>query len=214
MSGMRLFLASARGEFEKGFAEMHRPIFEAGDKAMKEVKDDAKKAGRAEMVRAKFSPRFANALRTRTYKDKEAGRSIAAGFLWVRSAWIGAHEDGANIAGKPLLWLPLRGTPKRRGKPIKPADVPGKLFTIPGAKPMLAARVRVAKSQATAREPKVTMAALNRGDAPGRGVLRSVPLFIGIRSVTLPKRMDVTGAIERVTNRLPELYVKHLRPDG
>jgi hypothetical protein len=207
-------------EIREAFAGLFVPIKDASERAVEDVERSFKADARGEMAKAGFSRRFQNATRTRVYKGADARNALGAVFLWHRSEWAGVHEEGATIHGKPTLFLPLRNTPKKvRGRTMSVENyrIAGlsDLFPIKSksGKTLLAAKVRLPKTQADKREPKVSMAALRRGTAPGRGVIRSVPLFVGVRSVTIPKRLNVTGAAERARDALPQLYLRHLQAE-
>ncbi len=71
-------------------------------------------------------------------------------------------------------------------------------------------------SRAKAKAPgKISLAAARKGTAGGsrNRVLRSVPMFVGISTVRLRKRFNITGVVRREAARLAELYLKHLKVD-
>jgi hypothetical protein len=218
--GPRLTVRPVPGD--EPFTWMSRPIFRASDEAMRETVRLATDLGRASIAGAGMSRRFQNALRGNVYVGREARNAIAAGFIYHRVPWAGVHEDGATIHGSPRLFIPLKGTPKRvrgnRRMTVENYRIAGlaPLFPIKSrsGQTLLAAKLRLPRSQAEAREPRVTMAALRRGSGDGRGMLRSVPLFVGVRQVTIRPRINVRGAVQQAASELPRLYFNHLDPDA
>ena len=70
----------------------------------------------------------------------------------------------------------------------------------------------VAKTRATkmGKRARVTLSGLR---AAARGGVRTttVPLFVGIDSVSIRKRLNITKAVRRARDRLPELYAQNFR---
>lgn len=52
---------------------------------------------------------------------------------------------------------------------------------------------------------KVTLPKLRKG-ASGSGVIRSVPLFVGVDSVTIRKRFGLSEVIEREAGRIEAVF--------
>lgn len=205
----------ATGQFDKAMRDMHRPMSEAGLGAITAASDDVKRDGRASIAAAGFSKRWQNTLRTDVYPNEEKPISAAA-HIWHKIPYAGVFEEGATIRGKPKLWVALPGTPKKLARkkttPQHFAQTIGPLFPLStkGRRPLLAASMAVSKAAAKRGPPyKPTLAGLRRG-AAGQGIIRAVPLFIGLDSVRIGRKFGVSKAIERAAARLPELYLKHL----
>lgn len=142
---------------------------------------------RAEIAAAGLGPRFAAAQRLDVYPK---GDSIdAAAVLRNRIPWSGIHAEGGAIAGGPLLWLPiadnLPAAPGgRRWTPAAYARAAGPLFSLRG-----------------------------RDGLPLLGVERdgrTVPVFFGVSSVTLRRRIDVEGRVARAADQLEQLFTRHM----
>jgi hypothetical protein len=120
-----------------------------------------------------------------------------------RLPYIAVFENGATIRGKPFLWLPLPGVPKKiGGKRTNPrlfARSIGPLNYVAraGKSPLL---VGPAKG---VRGPRVGLASLRRGAAEG-GV--RVPIFVGVRQVKLRKRIHVNAIVKREVEKIQGRY--------
>ncbi|RWE11570.1 MAG: hypothetical protein EOS61_15685 [Mesorhizobium sp.] len=202
-----------KGDFAKAITSIADPIAAAGTGAMKDLADIAKRDGRQNMAAAGFSKRFQNAFRSIVYPR---GRNSinAAAVLYSKIRYSNVFETGANVSGKPKLWLPLPNAPKRAGRfKMSPAlfvKTIGPLVSIdrPGKPPLLAGRIATnRRGQAT--KGKVTLSALKRGGAGAASTL--VPLFIGIDRVSIRDKLQIREITERDAGRLGELYFKHLK---
>lgn len=209
--GIGLSLDILTGQFAKDMAELEKPIESAVDKTMKEVSVTAKAEGRANIASAGFSSRWQNALRTKQYKDGPENQAV---LVYHKIQYAGVFEDGATITGKPLLWLPLANTPAKIGGNLmtvaRLSKAIGPLSTIRGKgnTPLLGAPIRLSRTQAASDRPKVTLAALKRGKA-GKGILRTVPLFVGIRTANIRKQLSIREICKTLSDAIPALYAKH-----
>lgn len=209
-----------KGQFAKAMAELLRPVAEAATAAIVEAKDRGKVEARAEIARAGFSERFQNAFRADAFPGGGRVSINAAALFYQKVPYAEVFESGATIRGKPRLWIPLDGTPKKIGaermtaKRFAQRIGPLTFIDRGGRPPLLAARARLSRAQAGKAKPKVSLAALRRGargTATGRTVLRTVPLFVGARSIEVPKKFSVLKIVDRWAGRLPALYVKHFK---
>jgi hypothetical protein len=192
------------------------PIRDAATAAMREAGEMAKAEGRADIARAGFSTRWQNALRVENHPGGNIKSVNAAIWIYHKIPYAGVFENNTTIRGRPRLWLPLPNTPKKIGRnrftPIRlmREGVDLQPFKGRGGKPLLGVMVRVPKSQADSKNVKVTMPMLRRG-ASGKGVLRTIPVFHGVDSVTIRKRLNFRQTMDRVAARVPELYYKNLQ---
>lgn len=213
--GLRLSLDIISGEFQRAVEDFSGNIAEASTDTMDEVLGIVKREGRADIKAAGFGTRWQNALRVNRYPKK--GVSIdAAVFVNHKISYAEAFEDGATIKGDPLLWLPLSTVPPtlsgRMTRPERLNSILGggsKLVAMGNSKngtPLLGARLRLSRTAAKKSFSKVTLAALKRGDGEGTGVLRTVPLFFGVRQTKLPKKLSIREVCARAQDRIPALY--------
>ena len=174
----------------------------------------AKTDARANILSAGLGGKFAKALRLNVYPKK--GTSLkAAALIFHKIPYAGVFEEGATIRGRPRMWVPLPSTPKRSGRyrmtPERYQKEIGPLQYVkrPGKAALLVAKIQATKS---GKRAKVTLSGLR---AAARGGVRttSVPVFVGIDSVSIRKRLDITKAVRRARDRLPELYAQNLRGD-
>lgn len=184
-------------------------VASAAKRAITAAGDAVKTEARAVIGAAGLGPKWRNALRVDIHPKR--GDSVnAAAWIYHKIHYAGVFEEGATITGKPLLWLPLRGTPKKFGRvkltpKVYNANI-GKLVFIKSksGKPLLAGKAGLTKSGKT---PKASMAALKRGAAGGPAGL--VPLFVGVKSIKIPKKFSVADVCQKARNLLPELYARY-----
>lgn len=215
MAGLRFSYLSVTGQFSKAMQEVQKPIAEAGTAALRQVGEIGKKDGRASIAAAGFSKRWQNATRFETYPRKKASLG-AATLLFNAVPYAEVFELGATIRGKPRLWVPLSSTPRLSGnKKLSPQTFQsayGKLFAFrAGSKTLLGAAISVTEAAARRGPPyKVTKAGLKRG-AAGEGIIRTVPVFVGVDSVQIGKRFDLLRAFGDAADQLPALYLQNLK---
>jgi hypothetical protein len=203
-------------EFAQAMAAMQDPIAFAGTSAITEAANIVKAEGRADIAAAGFSKKWQNALRANIYPKRQYSMDAAA-LIYHKIVYAGVFEEGAVVAGKPLLWLPLRDAPMGRGgRRIKPSDYRQKvghpLYSIkrPGKPPLLGAYIRTTDTRAKG----ISLSQLKRGRNPnGRGREVLVPLYIGVPRVNIRQKFHIRDIVSRVSGRLGELYLKNLKVD-
>lgn len=191
---MRLGLSGgdARGDREL-FEALKKPFVDASLGAMRDVTDEAVKGGRASIAAAGFSSRWQQGLQGKVFPNSGVD---PAGFVFHKIGYAGVFQEGAQIAGKPLLWLPTSEAPQgERGRAMSARQYArrvGPLVSVnrPGKPPMLFPKERKGQRNRVAR-----------------------PLYIGIPTVNIRKRFDVVSAIEKAADRFGEFFDKHLKDD-
>jgi len=213
---LRITYKTTEGDFEEAIVANYLTIEEAGTAAIKTAADIVKSGGRASIASAGFGPKWQNTLRVDVFPKREPSANAAA-WVYHKIGYAGIFEEGGQIKGQPKLWLPLKGTPKKIGRhrttPERLAIGTGqKLFQIKraGKPPLLAANIRSTSKRAGG---KVSLSALRRGTGGKRGTIRAVPLFVGIDSVTIGKKFNITEIVTGAAAQLPSLYAAHLKTD-
>lgn len=204
------------GQWDKAIKDKNEPISRAATIAVRDVSDDVKTRGRADIAGAGFSKKWQNALRVDSYPRKGENSVNAAAFIYHKIPYAGVFEDGATIRGKPYLWLTVSNAPKKIGK----NRMTPKLYTqkvgelnyakVAGKAPMLTAQLRMSRAKARRKDyPKLSLAALRKGRSGGgaTGVIKSVPVFVGVPQVRIPKRFNIYKIISDGANRLASAYV-------
>lgn len=215
---LKILYESASGEFDKAMTAIYRPIAAAGTAAIGAAADEIKRKGRADIAQAGFGKRWQNTFRVDTYPKKGRVSANAAALVYHKIPYADVFEAGATIRGKPMLWLPLKTTPKKIGRNRMTPKVfrreVGPLFTLNrGSKPLLAAKIAISKSQAkSGKMPKPSLAKLRDG-ATTKGLTRAIPLFVGVDSVKLRDRFSLREITDDAAERLPALYAKFLNAD-
>jgi len=222
----QLVFDAPNGQFAKIAEQQRKVIAEAATEAVRDAAAKVKRQGRAAIAKAGFSKRWENAFRVDVYPKR--GASIdAAAFVHHNIDYAGVFEEGATIAGSPLLWLPLPTAPQRIGRrrmtPRLYVQTVGPLIPIrrPGKRPLLAGRVQATR----AGRAKVTVAQLRRGardtrraaantafgGRAGRFATSVVPLFVGLPSVTIRPRFGLQAIFDQARAGLGAAYVRHLK---
>jgi hypothetical protein len=212
---LKLLFRAVKGEFEQALREKYRPLAEAGQETIQEIADQIKIAARQDIASAGFSKRWQNALRADVYPKGKVSLNAAA-LIYHKIPYADVFESGATIKGKPQLWLPLKSTPKKVGRyrmtPARYAQAIGPLALVrtPGRKPLLFGKMSVSKGQAqSGNYGSVTLAKLRNG-AARNGIIRAVPLFVGVDSVKLRDRFSINEIVDRQVSRMGEVFVRKL----
>lgn len=217
---MQFSYAYNRGEFAKAIADIQKPVAEAATGAMADAAQIAKTAGRASIASAGFSTRWQNALRANVYPAGGKTSLQPAALIYHKIAYSNVFETGAVIRGRPMLWLPIhenlpiapggrRWTPATFVKQVGPL----RSVNVPGKPPLLVGKVVVGMTGATLALPS---AAMTRKGSRARAAFakqREVwkPLFIGHDAVSIGKKFNVAGAVQKARDQLGPLYLKHLK---
>jgi hypothetical protein len=231
MSFRVAFVGAFKGELEKAFRELNKPIAEAATAAMKEASEIAKAEGRASIAAAGFSKRWQNALRVDVYPERGKPSINPAFVIRHNIPYAGVFEDGAEIWGKPKLWLPL---PTLKVKRVSRQKVTPKLVSTllpdkeklqtlkrPGKQPLLAVKLRLSKAKADAPNQSITAADIRKGQGSedqkkkrdGKTRIVSVPIFVALDMVTIRPRFGIRKIMQGVRDRLAALYLKNFRGD-
>lgn len=210
---LEFFASAIRGELAEVFEELYEPIEEAGTAAMREMATAIKLRGRANIAAGGFSTRWQNAFRVDVYPKRGASANASA-LVYHKIPYADVFETGATIRGKPTLWVPLPGTPKKIGRkkitPQRFISEIGPLFPLKGrgGRPLLAAKVAARRRQRAGGQ--VSLSALRRGAAGGVPT-QALPLFVGLPAVKLGDRFALREITRSGAAALAVLYVKNLR---
>lgn len=189
-----------------------RQEVEAGQKAVSTTMAAAgtslKSAWRLQITGAGLGQRLANSIRSQTY-PKGRNSLDAAALVWSNApVIIGAHESGPLIRSANGFWLaiPLPAAGKALGgKRMTPALWEKKtgmrlrfVYRKRGPSLLVADAVRLnTKGQAAVSKSKT-----------GRGQV-TAPIFILVRQVKLPKRLDLARDAERAQAAIPGSIVRN-----
>ncbi|MCE8540253.1 hypothetical protein KBY27_22540 [Ruegeria pomeroyi] len=181
----------------------------AGEKAvtaaMREAGTGLKTAWRGQISGAGLGRRLANSIRSQTFP--KAGESLnAAALVWSKAPVIvGAHDTGPLIRSKDGFWLaiplPAAGKSLRGGR-----ITPGEWERRRGLRLRFVYRRRgpsllVAEGRLNSRGLGVASRSKT-----GRG-RATVPIFLLVPQVRLPKRLDLGRDAERALDSVPGLIV-------
>jgi len=214
MAGFSFRYDAKTAEFKKEFILGGNLIVEASNAAVQTSAKKGVDAGRSSIAGAGFSRRWQNSLRFKMVTPKNSLKPVA--YIHTTINYADIFETGGDIHGDPLLWIPLPSVPgagrRRHMTPAEYVKNIGPLISIrrPGKRPLLAAVIRrEAKAQPFGKF--ATRGQLKRGTA-GRGKQTTmIPLFVGVPTIHIGKKWDVTGALQRETNNMPQYYEEELR---
>lgn len=205
------------GEALASFNASSRDMAAAATGAMNAVGEIALRGGRAAIGAGGFSSRWRNAYRLKVFPSRSKPSINAAAYLFHRISYSKVFQDGANITGKPLLYIPLSGTPKKIGRQRLTAGnyqqlTGNRLVSIkrPGKPPLLGGPAALSKGsrRKKLRPSDLTAPGLK---SPVKFVIgKIVPLFVGISAVSLRKRFDTTPAAEAAAEQIETLYFQQL----
>lgn len=174
--------------------------------AMREAGTGLKTAWRGQITGAGLGRRLSNSIRSQTYP--KAGESLdAAALVWSKApVIIGAHDTGPLIRSKDGFWLaiplPAAGKSTRGGR-----ITPGEWERRRGLRLQFVYRrtgpsLLVAEGRLNSRGLGVASRSKT-----GRGRM-TVPIFLLVPQVKLPKRLDLDRDAERALDSVPGLIVE------
>lgn len=181
----------------------------AGEKAvtaaMREAGSGLKTAWRGQITGAGLGRRLSNSIRSLTYP--KAGESLnAAALVWSKAPVIvGAHETGPLIRSKDGFWLAIPTEAAGRG--LRGGKItPGEWERRRGLRLRFVYRrtgpsLLVAEGRLNSRG--LGVASRSR---TGRG-RTTVPIFLLVPQVKLPKRLDLARDADRAMDRVPGLIL-------
>lgn len=213
---LQLVYIFGEGDFDKGMRAMEKPMARAATAAVHDAGYSAKIGGQEAILAGGMSARFARIYTVKFYP--RFGDSIdAAAFVYHKTDYAGIFQTGGTVHGKPRLFIPLPGVPKKIGRnrvtPRIYEQRIGPLFPVqrPGKPLLLMAKVASSKARLNR---KFTVGSLRSGHANrGHRSLISVPMFVGVDQVTIPKKFDTRPASQRALKMLPSLYQRYLQAD-
>lgn len=230
------------GKYARDVEEaFQRPMARAATNAFRDAARGIQTDGRAAILSAGLGPRFARQFRVFAFPRRQFSLSPALRG-WHARGWrhsrigryanIFAHGGTISAKGGGLLWIPLPTAPRiTGGRRLTPAiynDEIGPLVRMRRTRrPILAGHSlqAIRGRQATVAQMRTGArnAALRKNSessVPNRFVGRKgrrtvlVPMFVGVSSVTIDKRVDIDGVFRRWNARLPDLYAKRLNGTG
>jgi hypothetical protein len=150
------------------------------------------------------------ALRVDIYPRR--GNSLSAtAHIYHKIPYAGVFEEGATIRGRPRMWIALPNAPQRLGrKPMTPELFRQRIGPLafvkrPGSNPLLFAKAKAGRNTTKVSLPRF------RSGGRGEGPLVSVPVFVGVSSVAIRKRLNITRIVRQARDRLPRLYASVFR---
>lgn len=207
---LRLVWTTVTGQFADVFEAIQHPMAVASTEAMDQLAKDVKTGGRANIRAGGFSSKWANALRVDRYPKR--GVSInAALWIWHKIPYAGVFEQGASIHGKPMLWIPLSGMPKKIG---------GKRTSVASYAASVGPLVRVNRANGppllVGKPPSGMRKGRTRAQREAHSRFASsqvAPLFVGISAVTVKKHFSLQRFFEQASGSLVGYVAAKFRDD-
>lgn len=183
--------------------------------AVGDVTNGIKRLWRGQIRAAGLGNRLAGAIRSETYPQGAVSAS-AAGYVYTKADdIIGAHDEGSLIRSPNGLWLAVPTEAAGPRIPGRPAPTPlqferrtGQRLRFvyrPGRSGLLVAEggtTRKRGSFSTRKRVRLKSGAFAKN-------IQTVPIFILVPQVQLPKRLDLLPAAQAEARRLDNLIVAH-----
>jgi len=201
------------GSFEAAFRAPYSPMAEAAQGAIAAAGNIVKVEARADIAAAGLGAGFVKALRVDIY-PKGRNSLNATAHVYHKIPYAGVFEEGATIRGRPRMWVALPNVPQRYGrKPMTPELFRKSIGTLafvkpPGKRPLLFAKAKAGKNTT-----RISLARF-RAAGSGPGPFVSVPVFVGLDSVSIRKRLKIAGIVRSARDRLPQLYAALFASSG
>jgi hypothetical protein len=197
--------ATTIGSIGRIMAEEVRAGEKAATVAVRQAGDGLKAAWRTQILGAGLGPRLARTIRSQAYP--KAGASLnAAVVVWSKAPVIvGAHDTGPLIRSRNGFWLAIPTA--AAGKSLRGGRItPGEWERRHGLRLRFVYRrsgpsLLVAEGRLNTRGR-----AVRSRSRSGRGVA-TVPIFLLVPQVKLPKRLDLARDAARAHDALPGLVV-------
>lgn len=210
----RIRYKSKPGIFEQAFKAITDDIATAAQDTIVEVGNFAKNESRNDIVAAGLGPKFANALRLNIYP--KVGPSInATAQIFHKIPYAGVFEEGAQIRGKPLMWIPFNDVPQKLGskKAMTPKNFEARVGPLQfvrraGKPPLLVAKMKVSRGKTS---DKITLAKLRAASSTTTEKVRSVPIFVGVSSVNIRKRLNIVAIVKRARDMMPAIFASKIK---
>lgn len=210
---MKLVARTTGNELAKFIRAIEKPIAKAATQTIKLAAQKVKDRSQQQMTGIGFSARSSRNLRYTLDPARGESVDISATFKF-RTGYFNVFEKGATIQGAPLLWLPLPNVPLGAGRkqltPKEYVERVGPLFKVrsrDGKQYLVGARTRAGVVRARADVVKLRKRAVRRGALSQS----NVPLYVGVSSVKIPKKLDTAGIVRRVAAQIPNIYHQVVR---
>lgn len=187
--------------YAKAWDKNAKTVRKAGTEVVREVTPWIRDEGRKRIASAGFSRRWQNGYRHKFYRGKRGEANV--GFVYHKMGGLASvWEYGTTIRGNPLLWVPLRTTPKKiRGKrttAARWARYYGTLFRIDsGGRALLMGYPR------------------ERGKAGSGGRMvrnsKPVPLFVGLSLNVIRGKLNLRSVWRRAPDEMRKIYERRMR---
>jgi hypothetical protein len=210
--------AALQGSLREMMAAELRAAERAVTAGVHEATDGLKGELRRQITSAGLGTRLANTWRGEVY-PKGQPSIAAAGFVWSKApGLVRMYAEGAVIRSKHGLFLAIPTPAAGKYGDARQKIAPGAWERIHGLRLRFVYR-RGAPSLLVADNARLSKrgrAAANIGRRQGAAFTRlsgrtTVPLFILVPQVTVPKRLDIDGAAQKWIAALPQLVVQHWR---
>lgn len=202
---------------------MDQPVRAACSAAIKVAGTRTLYYGQQDINRAGLGAKLTSAWHVKFFPQGGKLSIDAAAWAYHKIPFVSIFESGGTIHGKPFLWIPLRNAPslvsRGRATPKRLAAKGIKLFSIEraGKPPLLATKVYESQGRAKNADilkTNVTLGSLlksKNSDRHSKQVRVTVPLFFGIQSVTIQKKLHLVAIAQAERDALPEYYIANLQ---
>lgn len=179
---------------------------------------DIQRVWRGQIASAGLGQRLARTVRTQAFPRGGVSASAASIVYTNADDIIGAHDEGSLITSRDGFWLaiPTEAAGKMaRGKKPTPGEWEARTgqrlrFVFRAGRPsLLVAEGRTSKSglARASKRPRVKSGRFARN-------IETIPIFILVPQVKLPKRLDLLGGANVIAGRIDQMIVNTYRRLG
>lgn len=170
-------------------------------RAMTDVAEYAKSKGRSNIASSGFSTGWQQALRSVVYPKRKTSTRPAA-IIYHNIPYAGAFEKPTLIQARVAryLWIPVKdnkliGTGRNKLTPRKWINT-------------------ISNLQFVKLNNTPTLVIKDKGKLNKSGLKAGTPVFIGVTSVQLKKRFDITGAAQNAANNISSFFDARFKKDN
>lgn len=200
---------AATGQFQKNLDDALLVMSKAATQAVRDGGSITRDRIRANLAAGGFPSRWQRTVKA-AFKPKGGTPSIDASVhIFSTINFLSVFENGARINGKPYLWLPLPDIPQTVGtSPMTPKLFMAKFGPLKSAKhsntPILLGQIAVPRSGPIAKTTR------RFAQARSAKSVAWIPVFIGISSVQLKKRLGYTQILNDGQRLIFERYNEYV----
>lgn len=204
---LKFRIETSPGQWLKQADKTSAVMIKAANLALRDVGREAVKEGRGAIASAGFSTQWVNSLRLIMFPRGNAPSLNPVAYIHSTINYSDIFETGKTITGHPFLWMPMPWVPPMLGAGTqfggvirRPHMTPSQFVRFVGPLIMMKGAAKPLLGSAVPGKGRLGKQKVRRAGARRKSGMKAKELtvmYVGVRSVTVPKKFDVTGVIER-----------------